>query len=56
VVPFQAMAVAATGLAVAGIAADSLRRPGLGHGIDGPGLGAAAQFLVKHLGAATSQG
>jgi phospholipase/carboxylesterase len=56
VVPFQAMAAAAAGLAAAGIAADSLRRPGLGHGIDGPGLAAAAQFLAKHLAAVPSQG
>jgi phospholipase/carboxylesterase len=49
VVPFQAMAAAAAGLAAAGIAAETARRPGLGHGIDGPGLAAAAQFLVKHL-------
>jgi phospholipase/carboxylesterase len=50
VVPFQAMAAAVAGLAGAGIAADSVRRPGLGHGIDGPGLDAAAEFLVTHLG------
>jgi len=56
VVPFPAMKAAVLGLAGAGIAADSLRRPGLGHGIDGPGLAAAAQFLAKHLGAAPSQG
>lgn len=55
VVPFQAMAAAAAGLAAGGIAADSLRRPGLGHGIDGPGLAAAAQFLAKHLAAVPSQ-
>lgn len=56
VVPFQAMAAAVAGLGAAGIPVDSLRRPGLGHGIDGPGLGAAAQFLAKHLGPAPSQG
>ena len=56
VVPFQAMAAAVAGLAAAGIAADSLRRPGLGHGIDGPGLAAAAQFLAKHLAGVPSQG
>jgi phospholipase/carboxylesterase len=55
VVPFSAMAAAVAGLADAGIAADSLRRPGLGHGIDGPGLAAAAQFLAKHLAAVPSQ-
>ncbi|GGF38769.1 phospholipase [Aliidongia dinghuensis] len=49
VVPFPAMAAAASGLATAGIAAETLRRPGLGHGIDGPGFNAAAQFLVRHL-------
>lgn len=55
VVPFQAMAAAVAGLAAAGIAADSLRRPGLGHGIDGPGLAAAGQFLAKHLAVVPSQ-
>jgi phospholipase/carboxylesterase len=54
VVPFQAMAAAAAGLGAAGIQVESVRRPGLGHGIDGPGLAAAAQFLVRHL--ATAQG
>ena len=53
VVPFESLAPAVAGLAAAGIAAESLRRPGLGHGIDGPGLAAAGQFLVKQL---TSQG
>ena len=52
VVPFQALAAAAGGLATAGIGAETIRRPGLGHGIDGRGLGAAAQFLVRHLAAA----
>jgi phospholipase/carboxylesterase len=56
VVPFQAMAAAVAGLAGAGIKAETLRRPGLGHGIDGPGLSAAAEFLVKHLDGAASQG
>ena len=46
-VPFPAMKAAVLGRAGAGIAADSLRRPG---------LGAAAQFLAKHLGVALSQG
>jgi phospholipase/carboxylesterase len=55
VVPFSAMAAAVAGLADAGIAADSLRRPGLGHGIDGPGLTAAAEFLAKHLAPTPSQ-
>ena len=56
VVPFPAMAAAMAGLAGAGIAADSLPRPGLGHGIDGPGLTAAARFLVRHLATDPSQG
>jgi phospholipase/carboxylesterase len=56
VVPFEAMAAAVAGLARAGIAADSLARPGLGHGIDGPGLTAAARFLVRHLAPDSSQG
>jgi phospholipase/carboxylesterase len=57
IVPFQAMAVAADGLAAAGVEVATIRRPGLGHGIDGPGLGAAAQFLARRLnGAGESQG
>ncbi|HEV2675294.1 MAG TPA: dienelactone hydrolase family protein [Aliidongia sp.] len=50
VVPFQAMDAAANGLVAAGIVAETVRRPGLGHGIDGPGLEAAAQFLTRYLG------
>jgi phospholipase/carboxylesterase len=49
VVPFESLAAAVASLTAAGIAAEGLRRPGLGHGIDGPGLTAAAQFLTKHL-------
>jgi phospholipase/carboxylesterase len=55
VVPFPAMAAAVRGLADAGIAADSLRRPGLGHGIDEPGLARAGQFLAKYLSGVPSQ-
>jgi phospholipase/carboxylesterase len=51
VVPFQAMALAADGLAAAGLEVATIRRPGLGHGIDGPGLGAAVQFLARRLNA-----
>jgi phospholipase/carboxylesterase len=51
IVPFSAMAHAAAGLSEAGLEVATIRRPGLGHGIDGPGLAAAAQFLVRRLGA-----
>ncbi len=50
VVPFALMDKAVQGLAAAGIAATALARPGLGHGIDQEGLGAAAQFLRRTLG------
>jgi len=56
VVPFDSLAAGVAGLSAVGIAVEGLRRPGLGHGIDGPGLGAAAQFLAKHLAAVPSQG
>jgi len=56
VVPFDSLAAGVAGLAAVGIPVEGLRRPGLGHGIDGPGLNAAAQFLMKHLGAVLSQG
>ena len=50
VVPFASLAQAAGGLERAGIPVETLARPGLGHGIDEPGLRAAAGFLVKYLG------
>jgi hypothetical protein len=37
-------------LEAAGVATEALARPGLGHGIDEPGLSAAAAFLRRHLG------
>jgi phospholipase/carboxylesterase len=55
VVPFESLELGVAGLTAAGIQAQGLRRPGLGHGIDGPGLGAAAQFLVRNLGLAPLQ-
>lgn len=50
VVPFGAMEAAATGLAAAGVAVESVPRPGLGHGIDEVGLGVGAAFLRRVLG------
>jgi phospholipase/carboxylesterase len=50
IVPFERMATAAAALSAAGIAADTLARPGLGHGIDPAGMNAAAGFLQRCLG------
>ena len=44
VVPFASMQTAAEALAGIGVAVETFARPGLAHGIDGPGLEAA---LVK---------
>ena len=44
VVPFASMQAAAEALAAIGVAVETFARPGLAHGIDGPGLEAA---LVK---------
>lgn len=49
VVPFAAMAAAGQALSAAGFEVATLARPGLGHGIDPQGLGAAAQFLKSVL-------
>lgn len=50
VVPFGAMEAAVTGLTAAGVAVESVPRPGLGHGIDEVGLGVGAAFLRRVLG------
>lgn len=50
VVPFGAMEAAETGLSGAGLAVESVPRPGLGHGIDEVGLGVGAAFLRRVLG------
>jgi phospholipase/carboxylesterase len=50
IVPFTRMAEAATALEAAGIATETLARPGLGHGIDPAGMNAAAGFLHRYLG------
>lgn len=50
IVPFDAMEAAQAGLASAGVAIESIARPGLGHGIDEVGLGAGAAFLRRVLG------
>jgi phospholipase/carboxylesterase len=48
-VPFSAMAAAAAGLRAAGIAVDTLARPGLPHSIDEAGLVRGGEFLARHL-------
>ena len=50
IVPFGAMEAAQAGLTSAGVAVESIARPGLGHGIDEVGLGAGAAFLRRVLG------
>ena len=45
VVPFELLALAATGLAAVGIAAEQLVRPGMGHAIDEEGLRRGGAFL-----------
>lgn len=49
IVPFQAMAVAAAGLRAAGIAVETLARPGLPHSIDDAGLTKGGAFLAQRL-------
>lgn len=49
VVPFGAMGAARVALEVAGIEAESLARPGLGHGIDEEGLRRGLAFLQRVL-------
>ena len=51
VVGFGALAAAQAGLKANGVAVSVLPRPGLGHGIDEPGIGAAVAMLGEHLGA-----
>ncbi len=55
VVPFSAMAAAASALTGAGVGVETERRPGLGHGIDVPGLRSGARFLVRVFGAAATR-
>ena len=49
IVPFQAMAAAAAGLRGAGIAVETLARPGLPHSIDEEGLMRGGKFLAERL-------
>jgi phospholipase/carboxylesterase len=49
VVPFTMMGLAAAALHKAGVEPETLACPGLGHGIDEPGMIAAATFLERHL-------
>jgi phospholipase/carboxylesterase len=49
-VPFASMAAAETALREAGIAVESLARPGLPHSIDQEGLVRGGSFLKQHLG------
>ncbi len=50
VVPFDSLGLAEEGLGAAGVAVETVARPGLGHGIDERGMVAAAQFLMPRLG------
>jgi phospholipase/carboxylesterase len=49
VVPFQALALAERALEAAGVAVETLTRPGLAHGIDEEGLKAGGRFLKEVL-------
>lgn len=49
IVPFQAMAAAATGLRAAGLQVETLARPGLPHSIDDAGLSRGGSFLAERL-------
>lgn len=49
VVPVEGSREAQAVLTAAGVPVQLRQRPGLGHGIDGIGLGCAASFLVEHL-------
>ncbi|MEX1306409.1 MAG: dienelactone hydrolase family protein [Rhodovibrionaceae bacterium] len=49
VVPISTLPAAEAGLKQAGIAVETLRRPGLGHGIDEEGLSRAAALLQRSL-------
>jgi phospholipase/carboxylesterase len=49
IVPFQAMAMAATGLRAAGLQVETLARPGLPHSIDDAGLSRGGSFLAERL-------
>jgi phospholipase/carboxylesterase len=49
IVPFAAMAAAATALRAAGLAVEALARPGLPHSIDDAGIQAGARFLARTL-------
>lgn len=50
VIPAEALFVSAEGLAAAGIPAQWHLSIGIGHGIDGPAMTQAAQFLARGLG------
>ncbi|MFO0995756.1 MAG: alpha/beta fold hydrolase [Alphaproteobacteria bacterium] len=49
-VPIDALEEASSGLSAAGLAVETHRRPGLGHGIDAEGLALATRFLQEKLG------
>lgn len=49
IVPFQAMAAAASGLRAAGLTVETLPRPGLPHSIDDEGLIRGGRFIAEHL-------
>ena len=49
VIPPEALMVSAQGLAALDVPVEFHLSQGLGHGIDGDGLGLGAEFLVRHL-------
>lgn len=49
IVPFQAMAAAASGLKAAGLEVETLPRPGLPHSIDDEGLIRGGEFITERL-------
>jgi phospholipase/carboxylesterase len=49
VVPYASLSVSAAALAACGFSVETVSRPLLQHGIDGVGLGAAADFLARYL-------
>lgn len=50
VVPFGSLALAQAALADAGVAVETLERPGLGHGLDQPAIAAGAALLGRAFG------
>lgn len=56
VVPVRNLPAAAAALTAAGVGVETVRRPGLGHGIDAEGIARGAAFLARWLGNAQMRG